>query len=1454
MIPSSAGRFRPTLLVLCLSAFAVVASAQEPAEPGFRPPAYAITGVRIVAAPGQVVAKGNVVVRGAVIEAVGPDAAVPFDAEVIDGKGLTVTAGWIDGLTHRGVDARAERSRTGAGRSYDLSKSALAETPTDNRKGVTPEFLATEALNWDGVPLSAWRKLGFTAGLLAPDGPTVPGRSAVAGLAGLPRRESVLSAPAGLHVSFRATGSGYPSTLMGITAHIRQTLLDADHHRKAVAHHARTKTGPRPPSDPALEALWPALDGRLRVYIEADTFDEIHRALNFAEEFRLTAGIYGGREAYKVADRLAKAGVPVLLRIDFPDEPKTEAADSPAYLPKRLADERKRLWELEVGCAAALHKAGVRFAISTAGHEGNDGPGKFAAHLRRTVKAGLPADAALAAMTTVPAELFGVADRMGSLAAGRAAHLAVFSGDPLDPASKVRYVFADGVKFDLGAPERRPAGAGRGRRPESLRGDDDVAAEGDEPADKRPEGDAPDAKKPADTPDGKKAAPAKPAPEWPVEIEADRRPRTRTGGDVLIKDATLLTVSAGTIAKGSILIRGGKIVEIAPVIAPPVGVAVLDGAGKYVMPGIIDTHSHMAISGGLNESTLSIVPEVRVKDALWSADPALFRALTGGVTTARLLHGSANVIGGQDAVIKLKVGSAPADMLIADAPQGVKFALGENVKRTPGRFPNSRMGVEAVLLRAFAEARAYRAVWEKYGRERAAGREVPEPRRDLRLEALARVLTGDIRIHSHCYRADEILMLLRAADAYGIKVRSLQHGLEAYKIAPEIAAHGASVSTFSDWWAYKIEAADAIPHNVALMHEAGVPAVIKSDSHELVRHLFHEAAKTVKYGGTPEDAALAAVTLNAAVQLGLDKRLGSLEVGKDADLAIFDGHPFNSYSRVEMTLIDGEVWFERPGAAPDPSRPSPDRPAVNVALDDAKLRAFRLTEAAVRRRLEAAGWDVFTKAAGPGAGTSEPPTLCVTGSAGGGADALAALKIAEDGGVPVFLRDVAVLEAVAPPPAAPSHPAPPTVSAPRRPPLRIPASADKTYLIRGATVHPISGPAIPGGSVLIRGGRIAAVLPADAEPVLPAGTTIVDAAGLHAYPGLFDAGTILGLVEYRSAQETNDSAETGGVQPDAVAATAVNPDSEMIPVTRVNGVTTVLTRPAGGLVSGQGSVIRLAGWTSAEMTAEAAACLFVALGRPPSGPGFGTLFPDRASDDADGRKDRLRQIRDLFARARLYRQARDLAAAVGQPGPVADPRMDAMIPYLDGRRPVVVQADTRADILAAAGLADELKIRVIISGGKEAWKCADTLAAKKIPVILGPVFDLPFSYSDPFDSVYTCAARLHAAGVKFCFQSAGASNVRNLPYEAAAAVAHGLPAFVALRAVTLTPAEILGVSDRFGSLDAGKSAEVILTDGDPLQVTTNVVGVFIAGEPVEPTSKHTRLYERYLGRIRSMKK
>ncbi len=393
------------------------------------------------------------------------------------------------------------------------------------------------------------------------------------------------------------------------------------------------------------------------------------------------------------------------------------------------------------------------------------------------------------------------------------------------------------------------------------------------------------------------------------------------GREMLIKNATIMTASHGTIKNGAILVRDGKIAAVGVgVNATDANALVIDATGKYVTPGIIDCHSHTAVEGSVNEGSLSVTSMVRIQDVIDPYAVNVYRELAGGLVTCNILHGSANAIGGQNAVVKLKKGKPVEEWLIKDAPPGIKFALGENPKRSnnnnlqPGqqrRYPGTRMGVEETIRDAFIRAKEYMRDWQEYEARKGSDPTAIAPRRDLQLEALVEILQGKRLIHSHCYRADEIQMLLELGDELGFKVTTLQHVLEGYKVAKEIAAHGAGGSTFSDWWAYKLEAYDAIPYNAAIMTNKGVVVSINSDDDEHSRRLYLEAAKTMKYGGLTEEQALRTVTLNPAMQLKIDKRTGSIDVGKDADFAIFNGHPFSVYSRVEMTIIEGEVYFDR---------------------------------------------------------------------------------------------------------------------------------------------------------------------------------------------------------------------------------------------------------------------------------------------------------------------------------------------------------------------------------------------------------------------------------------------------------------------------------------------------------------------------------------------------------------
>ncbi len=388
--------------------------------------------------------------------------------------------------------------------------------------------------------------------------------------------------------------------------------------------------------------------------------------------------------------------------------------------------------------------------------------------------------------------------------------------------------------------------------------------------------------------------------------------------DVVIKNAIVMTATHGNIPNGSVYIKDGKIAAVGETVNAPADTLVIDAGGKYLTPGIIDSHSHIALNDDVNEATSPVTPQMMMKDAFDYQDKAIYRALAGGVTTSLLLHGSANMIGGQAVVIKHKYGDTRDEMLFPNAPRSIKFASGENPKRVYGsrdQLPSTRMGNFAVQRQALVEAQDYMREWDSYNekikRADKDSKDATPPKRDLKLEALADVLRGNLMVQIHIYRADEMLTEIAMAKEFGYKIRAFHHALEAYKVADQLAANNIAIATFSDWWGYKQEAWDAIPWNAVMAMRKGVRVAIKSDSEDFNRRLNQEAAKAIRYGGATEEEALKMITINPAWIVGVDDRVGSIDVGKDADLVIWDGYPLSSYGVPEKVLIDGEIYFDR---------------------------------------------------------------------------------------------------------------------------------------------------------------------------------------------------------------------------------------------------------------------------------------------------------------------------------------------------------------------------------------------------------------------------------------------------------------------------------------------------------------------------------------------------------------
>lgn len=870
-----------------------------------------------------------------------------------------------------------------------------------------------------------------------------------------------------------------------------------------------------------------------------------------------------------------------------------------------------------------------------------------------------------------------------------------------------------------------------------------------------------------------------------IEVGAVDVPR----GSVLIQNIDSVWTATGQILTGvDILIRDGVVREIGAGLRAPGGVITVDATGLTAIPGFVDEHSHIAMTT-YNECTAPIVPETRVIDQLTPTDFGVLRALTGGVTTAQVLHGSCNLVGGQSAIIKPRWGLVdPQQFLVQGAPQTVKFALGENVTRkawssdAPARYPLSRQGVEALYVQAFSAARAYQEEWERY---RQNPRSFPvQPRRDIRLETLSDILEGRIRVHAHSYRADEILMLIGIAERFDFKIDCFTHVLEGYKVAAEMARHGACGSTFSDWWHYKLEAYDAIPYNAAIMHEQGVLTSLNSDSEELQTFALYEIQKPVKYGGVSKEEALRMYTLYPAQQLLIGDKVGSIEVGKHGDIALLSGDPFDVTTMVEKTIMDGIVYWDRSRELEFRRFPMRSLPALT----------------ATPTSVPAVPWASARSLADAGDELAAPASTVDSRS-----DASPQPLGAAAGAGPAAQGPVAIV---------------------------------------GATVHTGEGPAIRNGVVVVRDGRIEAVGPAS-QVQIPADARRIDTDGRHLFPGMTDLFTGLGLQEIGQVRTATDQREVGKFNPHLRAMIGMQPHSVTYNVARANGVTTALTHQSGGLIPGAGSLIQLKGDTPHRLSIQDRAAMVINFPRPE-----GDAWEDPELKGTD-----LEALVDLFERAERFVQrptTRDRPDMPFEAQVHGGERLmlEAMVPVVIGEMPTFFNVSRERDIGTLLLFLDKFPdVRAVIVGGDQAHRHAAELGARRIPVVIGTGQSVTRDRDDPYHTAWTNAAILHEAGVPVAFTTQDVANVRNLPYHAARHWAYGLPHDVAVRAVTLTPAEILGLGGEMGSIAPGKRADLVLADGDILQITTRIDRMWIGGEEVQPEdNKHDRLYEEFRAR------
>jgi len=931
------------------------------------PNLLAFTNATVHTEPGKKLENATVLVVDGKISAVGSNS-VPAGYRRIDASGHHIYAGFIDAYTSYGV----EKAAAGAG--FEFGRKPVYQ---NDRKGGNASNAAIHAeQQWVNafVPSAeeakAYQQQGFTAVQSARFDGIFRGQAFVASLAnGLPG-ELILKANGPQFMAFGKGSSkqSYPSSLMGSIALIRQTLSDANWYRLAYGKHDQLQTRQPVEFNAALSALTNLEQSGL--VFETDDDRALLRVDSLLKEFNLknVALLGSGYEYSRVAD-VKNTGRTLILPVAYPAAPAVANIDD--QLDVSLADLRH--WERAPTNLAVMAKAGVPFALTTHALEKKE---QFWPNLRQAMKHGLTADQALAGLTTVPAKLVGLSEQLGKIAVGYQADLVIAKGDlfadgeivatwtrgqeqqfkPLKPVA-----FAGTYAVNL---------AGKALTLE-LTGTGDKLAGKLKQADKHSELKHVQQKQQqlqftvdlaaADAgtgvlqfqgvldgqllsgewllPNGQtqkvvlsqQASTSKADEQKAASVDtklvsmltfpnrAFGTPTAQSRQNAHIKNATVWTSDqAGKLENTDVIIKDGKFSKIGQNLATPSGYQVIDATGMHLTAGIIDEHSHIAIEAGVNEGTDAVTSEVQIGDVLNPEDINIYRGLAGGTTTAQLLHGSANPIGGQAQIIQLRWGVTPEQLKFKDAPPSIKFALGENVKQAnwgeafTSRYPQSRIGVETTIRDAFQAAKEYKAAFAAYqDLSRSSKDKVAPPRRDFRLQALVEILDKQRFVHTHSYVASEILMLIHLADEVGFKIHTFTHILEGYKVADEMAKHGASASSFADWWAFKMEVQDAIPTNTCLMADRGVMVSINSDSPDLQRRLNQEAAKSVKYCGMSEIDALNMITINPAKQLNIQDKVGSVTEGKQADFVLWTHHPLSVYAQAKQTWIDGIRYYDQ---------------------------------------------------------------------------------------------------------------------------------------------------------------------------------------------------------------------------------------------------------------------------------------------------------------------------------------------------------------------------------------------------------------------------------------------------------------------------------------------------------------------------------------------------------------
>lgn len=895
---------------------------------------YALSNATIIVKPGDTIRGGTLVINKGKIISAGKTAA-PKGAMAIDLSGKFIYASFIDLDADYGI---YNNENLTPGRQPQMDN--LRQGAYNWNQAITPEFNAINNFRADTAKSRQYRNAGFGAVNTFKHDGIARGTSTVVLTGDEKENNMIVLAKAAAEFSFRKGNStqDYPSSEMGVIALLRQTLYDMQWYAAG---------GNKEQQNISLQAM---NDNKaLPQIMEVNDFLQVLRADRISDEFNFQYIIRANNDCYKRLAEIKKTNAPLIIPVSYPKTPDVEDP----YDGSLVSYADLRHWELAPANAALLEREKINFAITSSGL---DNRGDLLKNLRRAVQYGLSKKTALAALTTIPAQMIKADAQLGTLEKNKYANFIITSGDLFDKETIIYENWVNGKQYIVNPMNKDIRGAyalkinnaiygllvqGKLLAPEFsiVKNADTIKAAGsfsngafslsfnddkmfyrlsgfDDGADLKGNGYA------NEKWISWKAAFANVYAEKPDTVKTDtidlgqiQYPFEGYGWsekpvqeNILITNATVWTnEKEGILTNCDVLIGNGKILQVGKGISAK-NAKVIDGTGKYVTCGIIDEHSHIAISNGVNEGTQSVTSEVRIGDVINSEDIDIYRQLAGGVTTSHLLHGSANPIGGQTEIIKLRWGLAPEELKMKEAPEFIKFALGENVKQANWgdaytvRFPQTRMGVEQTFDDAFSRAQQYMA---------AKKRTDTLLRKDLELEALAEILMQQRFITCHSYVQSEINMLLHVADKYDFTVNTFTHILEGYKVADKMKAGSAGASTFADWWAYKYEVYDAIPYNAAILTRMGIVTAVNSDDAEMARRLNQEAAKAVKYGGLTEEEAWKLCTLNPAILLHIDKYVGSIKAGKDADIVIWNNDPLSIYAVPEKTFVDGVCYFDR---------------------------------------------------------------------------------------------------------------------------------------------------------------------------------------------------------------------------------------------------------------------------------------------------------------------------------------------------------------------------------------------------------------------------------------------------------------------------------------------------------------------------------------------------------------